>query len=94
MAAIGSGGLRYVVLDGADYVFALRKMKVPHILGQVVESGNVTTPRALRVNYPLTELMDGKSLTEKNNDLHQWLRACIVDKGVRCYEEAAILFDE
>ncbi len=52
------------------------------------------TPRALRVNYPLSELMDGKTLVEKNNALQQWLQARIVDRGVRCYEEATILFDE
>lgn len=91
---IGRVGLRYLVLDGADSVIALRKMKIPYILGQVVEPGNGTTPRALRVNYPLSELMNGKSLAEKNKALQQWLQALMTDRGVRYYEEATILFDE
>jgi len=94
VAAIGSGGLQYVVLDGVDCVIALRKLKVPYILGQVVEPGDSATPRALRVNYPLAELMDGKSLLEKNNALQEWLHARILDRSVRCYEEATVLFDE
>ena len=94
VATLGNDGLRYVVLHGADYVIALRKMNIPYILGQVVEPGNVTNPRALRVNYPLTELMDGKSLTKKNKALQQWLRERILDRSIRCYEEATVLFDE
>jgi len=94
VATPGNGGLRYAVLDGADCVIALRKLKVPYILGQVVEPGDSATPRALRVNYPLAELMDGKSLLEKNNALQEWLHARILDRSVRCYEEATVLFDE
>lgn len=94
VATVENSSLQYVVLDGADYVFALRKMNVAHILGQVVEPGDSATPRALRVNYPLTELMDGKSLIEKNNALQEWLHARILDRSVRCYEEATVLFDE
>ncbi len=94
VATPGNNGPQYVVLDGADYVIALRKMNIPHILGQVVEPGDSAVPRALRVNYLLSELMAGKSLTEKNDALQQWLQARILERGVRCYEEATILFDE
>ncbi len=31
VATIDSSGLKYMVLDGADCVIALRKMNVPHI---------------------------------------------------------------
>ena len=94
MATTGSGRLRYLVLDGTECVIALRMMQVPHVLGQVVGSGSIATGRALRVNYPLTELMDGKTLVEKNNALQQWIRTRIIEKAVRCYEEATILFDD
>ncbi len=94
VAAIGNDSSQYMVLDGIESVIALRKMKVPHILGQVVGPGNAVSPRALRVNYPLAELMNENSLAEKNNTLRQWLQARIVARGVRCYEEETILFDE
>lgn len=52
--------MRKMMSNGDDCVIAPRTMNVPHILGQIVESGNAATPRALRVNYLLTELMDEK----------------------------------
>lgn len=94
VTTIGNSDLQYAVLDGTDCVIALRKMNVPYILGQVIEPGDNAMSRALRVNYPLTELMDGKSLIEKNNTLQAWLQTRIIDRSVRCYEEATILFDE
>ena len=94
VATVGSSSLRYLVLDGTECVIALRRMQVPHILGQVVAPGSVATARALRVNYPLTELMDGKTLADKNSALQQWIRARMIDKAIRCYEEATILFDD
>jgi len=40
-------------------------MNVSHKLVQVVDAGNSTAPKVLRVNYPLAELMDEKLLIEK-----------------------------
>jgi len=91
---IGRCYSQYMVLDGIEWVIALQKMKAPHILGQVVKPGIAFSTRALRVNYPLAELMNEKSLVEKNNALQRWLKARIVERGVRCYEEGTILFDE
>lgn len=52
------------------------------------------SPRALHVNYPLTELESQRPLEEKNEALQQWLRDRLDRKGVRYYAEATFLFDE
>ncbi|HEX7974834.1 MAG TPA: ParB N-terminal domain-containing protein [Anaerolineales bacterium] len=52
------------------------------------------SPRALHVNYPLSELAADKPLDEKNEALHQWLQERLARKAVRYYAEATILFDE
>ncbi len=56
---------RLAELSPPQVCSALRKMNVPHKLVQVVEAGNSTAPKVLRVNYPLAELMDEKLLIEK-----------------------------
>jgi len=94
VAVVGNGSSQYMILDGSECVIALSKLKVPYTLGQVIEPGNVASPRVLRVNYPLVELMNEDSLFEKNNALQRWLKARIVERGIRCYEEETILFDE
>lgn len=50
--------------------------------------------RALRVNYPLSELRAPQSLEEKNARLRAWLRQKLTSKEVRFYGEATFLFDE
>ncbi len=50
--------------------------------------------RALRVNYPLSDLKSDTSLESKNAALSEWLRAKMVSKEVRYYAEATYLFDE
>ncbi len=50
--------------------------------------------RALRVNYPLSELKSGDSLEAKNARLAEWLRTKMATKEVRYYAEATYLFDE
>ncbi len=50
--------------------------------------------RALRVNYPLSELGAPDSLEEKNARLRTWLRRKLTSKEVRFYGEATFLFDE
>ena len=52
------------------------------------------SPRALHVDYPLSELESGDSLDEKNARLDQWLKELLARKGVRYYAEATYLFDE
>ena len=51
-------------------------------------------PRALRVNYPLSELASSDSLEEKNARFHDWLEEIVTKRRVRYYEEPTILFDE
>jgi len=52
------------------------------------------SPRALHVNYPLSELEADKTLEEKNSSLQRWLQERLANKGVRYYAEATFLFDE
>jgi hypothetical protein len=52
------------------------------------------SPRALRVNYPLSELQANKSLETKNKDLDIWIQKKMTTKGVRFYAEPTVLFDE
>lgn len=50
--------------------------------------------RALRINYPLTDLQSGDSLETKNARLSSWLKQKLATKEVRYYAEATYLFDE
>ncbi len=50
--------------------------------------------RALRVNYPLSELKSDDSLEAKNARLAEWLKTKMATKEVRYYAEATYLFDE
>jgi hypothetical protein len=50
--------------------------------------------RALRINYPLSELKTGDSLEEKNSRLKTWLLKKLSTKEVRFYGETTFLFDE
>jgi len=50
--------------------------------------------RALRTNYPLSELSAPNSLEEKNERLHNWLKSKLSSKEMRFYGEATFLFDE
>lgn len=52
------------------------------------------SPRALHVDYPLSELESNDSLEAKNERLDQWLKDLLSRKGVRYYAEATYLFDE
>ena len=53
-----------------------------------------SSPRALRVNYPLDELSSNKSLLDKNGALERWVNERVARKGIRYYAEATVLFDE
>lgn len=50
--------------------------------------------RALRTNYPLSELKSTDSLEAKNARLQEWLKAKSASKEMRLYGEATYLFDE
>jgi len=50
--------------------------------------------RALRINYPLSELKSKESLEEKNARLKAWLVKKLATKEVRFYGETTYLFDE
>ncbi|MBM4423737.1 MAG: hypothetical protein FJ030_10135 [Chloroflexi bacterium] len=50
--------------------------------------------RALRINFPLSELKSGAPLEEKNAKLAEWMRNKMAKKEVRYYAEATYLFDE
>lgn len=54
----------------------------------------IVSPRALRVNYPLDELADSRSLEAKRGRLVEWLRDRVAGRHVRYYAEATFLFDE
>ena len=51
-------------------------------------------PRALHINYPLSELASDKPIEEKNAGLRTWIQERIARKGVRYYAEPTFLFDE
>lgn len=50
--------------------------------------------RALRVNYPLSELKSDELLESKNMRLREWVRRKMSSKEVRFYGETTYLFDE
>jgi L-serine kinase (ATP) / ParB family transcriptional regulator, heme-responsive regulator len=51
-------------------------------------------PRALHLDYPLSELAADKSIEEKNQSLEKWIRERVSLKRVRYYAEPTYLFDE
>lgn len=51
-------------------------------------------PRALHLNYPLSELEAERPLEEKNAALQAWFQSRIAAKSVRYYDEPTVLFDE
>ncbi len=50
--------------------------------------------RALRTNYPLSELKSSDSLQAKNARLQEWLKGKLASKEMRFYGESTYLFDE
>jgi hypothetical protein len=50
--------------------------------------------RALRTNYPLSELRSPDSLEVKNQRLQDWLQHKLGSKEIRFYGEATYIFDE
>lgn len=54
----------------------------------------VISPRALRLNFPITMLADRSSLESKKQALDQWIRRRVEQQRVRYYAESTFLFDE
>lgn len=54
----------------------------------------VISPRALRLNFPIAVLSDGRSIEEKQQVLSGWLRDRVGGRHVRYYAESTFLFDE
>ena len=50
--------------------------------------------RALRTNYPLSELSSSDILETKNARLQEWLKQRLASKEIRFYGESTYLFDE
>jgi hypothetical protein len=51
--------------------------------------------RALRVNLPLSLLMDERRTTEEKNEwLHRWSKEKLACREIRYYQESTFLFDE
>lgn len=54
----------------------------------------VISPRALRLNFPITMLADRSSLESKKRALDEWVRRRVDQQRVRYYAESTFLFDE
>lgn len=65
--------------------------------GMIVPSGitrHIVSGRALRLNYPVSEMSSPESLDAKNRRLIQWMQKRFESRGVRFYAESTYLFDE
>ncbi len=54
----------------------------------------VISPRALRINYPLDRLMEGRSTEEKQHALETWIEERLRNRKVRYYAEATFSYDD
>ncbi|MBZ0305198.1 MAG: hypothetical protein K8I82_03935 [Anaerolineae bacterium] len=58
-------------------------------------SRHIIQGRALRLNYPLSELADTETdLQIKNEKLQQWVQERFATKNVRFYEESMFIYDD
>jgi hypothetical protein len=77
--------------------FSLTEVMRLAINGRLLPAGItrfIVSPRALRLNYPLSELTAAKPAAEKNETLNRWVQERLDRKGVRYYAETTYLFDE
>ena len=89
----------YPLFSGLVIFPQIRIRDIMHLAatGLLLPSGitRVTiSPRALHIDYPLSELESEASIDKKNDRLDQWLKDILARKGVRYYAEATYLFDE
>jgi hypothetical protein len=54
----------------------------------------VVSPRALRLNFPLSLLADDRPIEDKQKALTEWIRDRVGGRHVRYYAESTFLFDE
>jgi hypothetical protein len=54
----------------------------------------VISPRALRLNFPLSVLADDRPVEDKQQALTEWIREQVGGRHVRFYAESTFLFDE
>jgi hypothetical protein len=54
----------------------------------------VVSPRALRLNFPLSVLAGDEPIEEKQRTLSEWIRERVGGRHVRYYAESTFLFDE
>jgi hypothetical protein len=52
------------------------------------------SPRALHLNYPLSQLSSHQPVEDKNTALQKWIQDRLNHIGIRYYAEATFLFDE
>jgi hypothetical protein len=55
---------------------------------------HVISRRALRVNLPISVLMDDRATAEKQQWLKEWIKDKLAKRQVRYYQESTFLFDE
>ena len=55
---------------------------------------HIISPRALRVNVPMSLLLGEQSLEEKNTWWHEQLKRKLEANEIRLYQESTYLFDE
>ena len=55
---------------------------------------HVIPQRALRVNVPLRVLQQDRPIEEKNGWLHEQIKKRLLNREIRFYQEATVLFDE
>ncbi len=54
----------------------------------------IVSPRALRLNYPMSMLSGSESLKQKQDNLDLWIQSRVRNRRVRYYAESTFLFDE
>jgi len=57
-------------------------------------SRHIIHGRALKLNYPMSELRADLPLEQKNQHLQQWIREKLANRSVRYYAESTYQFDE
>lgn len=85
-----TGIVIFPVYDAAEVLILARQ-------GELLPTGltrHLIQGRALRLNYPLSELKSYDTLEEKNARLQAWLRNKMASREVRFYGETSFLFDE
>ena len=83
--------LRFPRLQPSDIVAAAReKAWIPPGISRHIIHG-----RAMQIHYPVRQLEDdGRSIAQKNAEMHAWLQQKLAQRQVRFYAESTWQFDE